>query len=189
MAKKQASKKSAAPARLTKQQAQAMSDAELDAALTPATETNLDRARRAWVAVRLALLRRLRSITGDSYSYLASLPSAVRVELLRDEHRRQEADVEAALPVAVDEEDEQILRALLDDRPRLMKQDDIQAYARVSRKTISQRTPTLLASGLVTRPKGKNGGITITADGEQILAKIDGRKGTQSLRHPTALDG
>jgi predicted transcriptional regulator len=80
---------------------------------------------------------------------------------------------------AVDHEDVVILRALAKQPLQLLTQDQIEAASNVSRKTISTRIKSMLATGLVIQPKGPKSGTTITPDGKKVLAQIDGPKNTQ----------
>jgi hypothetical protein len=72
---------------------------------------------------------------------------------------------------SVDDEDVSILRALAEARPRRVSQDHIASRTkpRVSRRTVSERMPRLLADGLAALPRGKKMGYTITQPGLDLL--------------------
>src|SRR5262249_44631723 len=78
---------------------------------------------------------------------------------------------ERVLP-AVDEEDILILTALAKGRPRLLMLYDIEAEARLSRKTVSKRLKTMADAALIDWPRGPRGGVTITAAGLELLARV-----------------
>jgi hypothetical protein len=77
---------------------------------------------------------------------------------------------------AVDDEDIMILRTLAGHTPRLLTQDKLEAESRISRRTISARTKSLLAAGLIAQPKGPKSGTTITEIGRTLLRRIDDTK-------------
>lgn len=76
----------------------------------------------------------------------------------------------------IDSEDEAILRALKDGKPRLLTQDRIEAASDVSRRTISARMVRLLNLQLVEQPRGSRKGTTITSRGENILNALDAQR-------------
>jgi hypothetical protein len=82
-------------------------------------------------------------------------------------------------PPNVDAEDVLILRALKAAHPHRLTQDQIEANSRVSRKTISQRMKDLLASGLVSQPKGPRSGTVITESGLNLLKQLEAAQGTR----------
>jgi hypothetical protein len=84
-----------------------------------------------------------------------------------------------AMGPTVDDEDEKILRALADNAPRLLTQDDLEAQCRVSRRTISKRMKNLLQDDLVAQPKGPKRGTTIAGEGLKLLKRIDAAKPAQ----------
>jgi len=75
--------------------------------------------------------------------------------------------------VAIDYEDETILRHLSKTSPRLQTVYDIEAETRITKKTVSKRLTALIETGLAERPKGKRSGITITSTGRGVLQEID----------------
>jgi hypothetical protein len=77
-----------------------------------------------------------------------------------------------ARTVGIDTEDEEILKALEQNKPRLLTYVMIEGHSTVSRKTTGKRVPSLVNQGYVSRPKGPKSGVTITAAGEELLRTL-----------------
>ena len=70
---------------------------------------------------------------------------------------------------AIDDEEIAILKALFCKRPALRSIVEIAGDSRVSNKTVGARLNRLIGLGLAHRPKGKNGGATLSAKGVALV--------------------
>jgi hypothetical protein len=76
-----------------------------------------------------------------------------------------------------DDEDETILRTLARYPSRLLTQGRISRLSsEISRPTVGNRLPALIALGLVVQPKGPKCGVGITKKGLHFLSQIDAAK-------------
>jgi hypothetical protein len=120
---------------------------------------------------------------GDLAKLLAFATTVIRtLRLLAEQQGQSAADGQGpghVKTLALDDEDERILRALGVVAPRLLTIEEIEEASRVSRKTISKRMGNLLQAGLVHRPNGPKRGATITSDGKAMLTRIAGAKSTR----------
>ncbi len=108
----------------------------------------------------------------------SSEPTEGSPKLLERQHGDESRDSEnpgasadtAEEPLAIDDEDHKILRFLDNQHPKLQTLVDIEAGANVTRKTAGERLTRLIGQGLAIRPKGPNGGATITSKGVTLVA-------------------
>lgn len=80
------------------------------------------------------------------------------------------------LGLGFDDEDIRILKTLGDRAPLRMTGSQIAGHCSVSAKTVLRRLKTLCNAGLVSRPRGPNGGATITDAGIEVLKSIPPEK-------------
>jgi hypothetical protein len=78
----------------------------------------------------------------------------------------------ASAQLALDEEDVRILGALAKHPSRLLTQAQIAGHSEVSERTIFTRLPTLKKAQLVSQPRGKKSGHSITKFGIEKLAAL-----------------